>query len=172
MVYPYQFTFTGSGAEYGILWNPWGTTPPATALDNLILTLMPDLAGALLLPPAGPFWVVGMSALVGSGGNGAFTLGWYDTVTAAFVALYPVPSTAVAGGGLLGPFGDGLYIPAGATKLPVLRYDGSGGATVSGHMDLWFSPVLTASGLPSFDPVQDEAGAPILDELGNVVYSN
>lgn len=169
---PFKFTFTGAGTEYGILWNPWGTSPPATAIYNTVLTELTDPIGVSLMPPTGKIELQGFAVLADADGDGACSIGYYDTVLSAFVSLYPIGSTAVAGGGISRDMRDGIHMPLSATKIPCLRYDGVDGAVLTGDLHVIPNPPTFVNNRLEFQPLLDESGAAILDEAGNPLYAN
>lgn len=162
---PFKFTFAATN-DVGALWNPYGVV---TGIDvnNTILTSLPDAAAVGLLPPLGSVVMTGVCVMTDDGGDGACSVGYYDTDTSAFVALYPVLAAAVAGGGFVRDLGDGVRIPCGPTKVAAIRYDGATGGVLSGDLRLWcdseYAAMSPLSGL-AVGYAFDENGALLLDE--------
>ena len=132
---PFQFTFTTTN-HIGALWNPYGVTTGINE-DNEILTGLLNPLAVGINQPLGSVCLTSICVMTDDGGDGAVSIGYYDTDTAAFVKLYAVPASAVAGGGFSRDFGDGFRIPSGPTKVAALRYDGSAGGLVTGDVRLW-----------------------------------
>lgn len=171
---PFSFTFSGTGTEYGILWNPWNAAEPATAVANDILKNLVDPLIVGLVPPNGPFWVDDFTIMTDSTGDCKVSIGYYDVTAAAFVQLYSVVTTDVAGSGVAhGKMKTGLRVPASATAIPCVRYDGANGSTLTGDLGLFVPASYAATGasVGTFEILLDEAGVPLKDETGNLLYA-
>lgn len=159
---PFKFTFAATN-DYGILWNPYSLASNGTDKVNSVLSGLTDLMAASVLPPLGEVYLQGLSIMTDDTGAAPVTLGWYDTETDTFHALYPILTTALAGGGIadlnLDP---GFYLPTGPTVFAALRMDGAGAGVVSGHVRLYVPPPSTQAG-----PGQ-EVGY-LLDSNGKIV---
>lgn len=108
-------------------------------------------------------------------GDADCTIGYYDTATTAFVALYPIVTTAVAGSGVVHQkMASGFRIPAGSTRIPCIRYDGASGSVITGDIGIFAEQTYVGSGATAvtYDPLLDDAGQPLRDDAGNIIYAH
>lgn len=168
---PFKFTYAATN-NYGVLWNPHNLATGGTDIANALLTALVEPTKVGMVPPLGNVYVTGLVIMTDDVGLVPVTLGYYDTVAGAFVALYPILTTAVSGSGVSDVAIDSLYLPLGKTGIPCLRNDGAGAGVVSGHVRLFVPPPASLSASDNSMPLTDEAnGYALLDQVGQVLLS-
>jgi hypothetical protein len=169
MNWPFDFTFAAQN-DYGVLWNPHGLTTGADKGNGIYLGLPnPLLVG--LVEPQGDVYVSGIVVMGDDTAPAAVTLGYYDTALSAFVPLYRVRASGVAGGGVADIALDSLLLPlAGGTRVACLRNDTNAAGSVSGHLRLYVPPpsVVDPNHMP-LQPLTDEDGDPLFDETHHML---
>lgn len=130
---PFSFTFTATG-DIGALWNPHSVVTGIDLNNTLYSDYLAAVGGA---EPPGRVVVTSICVMTDDGGDGAVSLGYWDTVANAFVQAYEITASAVAGGGFVRDMGEGVPIPCSPTKVACLRYDGTTGGLVTGDVRLW-----------------------------------
>lgn len=173
MIIPFKFTFVTT-SEVRALWNPYAVSTGIAGNNEILLNLVDPLI-ANLLPPRGSFCITGICVQTNGSGDAACTFGYYDTATAAFVALYPILTTAVAGGGATFPIDNGVFIPAGPTRVPAVRYDGAAGGVLGGHVAIHFTPDVSMTNdslAEQLIPLFDEDNLILFDENAQQLFQS
>lgn len=165
---PFSFALTSTNI-YGVLWNPTGATVP-TSVSNTALTALDALTTRTLSldAPPGRFTLRGFR-VSGVEAAARVSFGYYDTDLAAYVDLTEATELIIAGGGVVRQWETGFLIPAGATKIPCMKYIAGGGAdTIRGDVEVTpLSEVAYTTGpaIPTVDLI-DESDGFVLDETG------
>lgn len=161
---PFQFALTNTDI-YGVLWNPTGATVPTSVGNTELTDLNSDaILDAGLVVPAGRFVLTSATVEILDAAS-SLAFGYYDTVAAAFVELLVVVGPLVDAAPVTFDLGGGLVFPAGATKVPCVKYlTGDNAYTVHGFVAV--SPLseaasTAASGTitaPTQDLLDEDAG--------------
>lgn len=176
---PFKLSLTTSN-NLGILWNGWGTSAPASSVNNAILSQLTQAQqiACNLLPPLPPVWVTSIVCM-GDTASAYVSLGYYDTQASAFVELYANVSTVVAGGGFVRPFvqESGIYLPLSKFHLPVIKLvSGAASVELTGDIGVFpdmasFGPGQLNSSGPTISVLDDPTGSGITDETGSQIFS-
>lgn len=158
---PFKFSYAAQN-DYGLLWNPHALATNGTDKVNSILANLADPARFGLIEPTGDAELEAIVCVGDPTTPAAVTFGLFDTATNTFHAIYPLPASGVAGGGVADiAITDGFHCPLGTTVIPCLRNDTNAAGIVSGHVRIRVVPPATSR--DAFLPLFNDDGTVITD---------